>query len=60
MARLYAFLFCFENEIRDFIRDALSEKEGPEWQDELPPKIKEFAETRMESALKDSWLRLIF
>jgi hypothetical protein len=22
MARLYAVLFCFENEIRDFIRDA--------------------------------------
>ncbi len=28
MGRLYVVLFCFENEIRDFIRDALFEKEG--------------------------------
>ena len=33
MARLYAVLYCFENEIRDFIRDALAEKEGADWQD---------------------------
>lgn len=56
MARLYAVLFCFENEIRDFIREALVEKEGPNWQDKLPPKIKEFAESRRDGALKDSWL----
>ena len=56
MARLYAVLFCFENEIRDFIREALAEKEGLDWQDKLPPKIKEFAESRRDGALKDSWL----
>jgi hypothetical protein len=56
MARLYAVLFCFENEIRDFIRDALEEKEGPNWQETLPSKIKEHAESRREIALKDSWL----
>lgn len=56
MARLYAVLFCFENEIRDFIRDALEEKEGPTWQDQLPQKIKERAESRREIAVKDSWL----
>ncbi len=56
MARLYAVLFCFENEIRDFIREALQEKEGLDWQDKLPPSIKTHAETRRESALKDSWL----
>ncbi len=56
MARLYAVLFCFENEIREFIRDALEEMEGPNWQDQLPPKIKEAAEGRREIALKDSWL----
>jgi hypothetical protein len=56
MARLYAVMFCFENEIRDFIRDALAEKDGPDWQDKLPPKIKEFAEGRKETALKDTWL----
>jgi hypothetical protein len=56
MARLYAVLFCFENEIRDFIRDALEEKEGHDWLEKLPPKIKEYAESRRDTALKDSWL----
>lgn len=56
MARLYAVLFCFENEIRDFIRDALKEKEGHDWLDKLPSKVKEQAESRREAALKDSWL----
>lgn len=56
MARLFAVLFCFENEIRDFIREALVEKEGAIWIEKLPPKIKEHAETRRDSAMKDSWL----
>lgn len=56
MGRLYSVLFCFENEIRDFIREALEEKEGLDWQDKLPQKIKEHAEGRREAAMKDSWL----
>lgn len=56
MARLYAVLFCFENGIWDFIREALEEKEGLDWQDKLPPKIKEHAESRREAAHKDTWL----
>ncbi len=56
MARLYAVLFCFENEVRDFIRETLREKEGESWLDRLPLKIKEFAEGRQDTALKDSWL----
>jgi hypothetical protein len=56
MARLYALLFCFENEIREFIRERLEEKEGANWQDGLPVKTKAFAESRREVALKDSWL----
>jgi hypothetical protein len=56
MARLFAVLFCFENEIRDFIREALEEKEGHGWLEKLPPKIKEHAESRRDAALKDSWL----
>jgi hypothetical protein len=56
MARLYAVLFCFENEIRDFIREALEETEGADWQEKLPAKIKEQAESRREAALKDTWL----
>lgn len=56
MARLYAVLFCFENEIRDFIRETLLEKEGAAWLDKLPPKIKMHAESRRLTAEKDSWL----
>ncbi len=56
MGRLYAVLFCFENEIRDFIREALEEKEGLDWQDKLPPKIREHAEARRDTAHKDTWL----
>ena len=56
MARLYAVLFCFENEVRDFIRDTLSEKEGVDWIERLPPKVKEHALSRMTSAVVDSWL----
>lgn len=56
MARLYALLFCFENEIRLFIRERLEENEGLDWQDKLPKKIRTHAETRKKGSLKDSWL----
>lgn len=56
MSRLYALLFCFENEIRTFIRERLEEKEGLDWYDELPPKILSHADGRKKLALKDSWL----
>ena len=56
MARLYAVIHCFENEVRTFIREAMEEKDGAEWLDKLPPKIKEHAEGRRDAALKDSWL----
>lgn len=56
MARLYAVLFCFENEIRAYIRDTLSEKEGVDWETKLPPKIIAHAESRRDTAIKDSWL----
>lgn len=56
MARLYALLYCFENEIRSLIRDTLEEKEGANWWDGLPAKIKSHAESRQASAVKDSWL----
>lgn len=56
MARLYALLFCFENEIRDFIRERLFDNDGVSWPDQLPDKVKKFVEARRESALKDTWL----
>lgn len=56
MARLYALLYCFENEVRTLIRETLEEKEGVDWWDKLPAKVKTHAESRQASALKDSWL----
>ncbi len=56
MARLYAVLNCFENEIRAFIRETLEEKVGLDWWDKLPAKVKSHAEGRQVTALKDSWL----
>lgn len=56
MARLYSLLYCFENQLRDFVRGRLIENDGDNWPNNLPTKIKQFAENRMESSLKDSWL----
>lgn len=56
MARLYAVLHCFENEIREYIRETLTENDGADWWSKLPPKMKTHAEGRQETALKDSWL----
>ncbi len=56
MARLYSVLFCFENEIRGYIRDTLSENEGVDWWSKLPQKMKSNAESRQTLAIKDSWI----
>lgn len=56
MARLYAVLFCFENEIRALIRETLEENFGPDWWAQIPPKIQALCASRQEAALKDSWL----
>lgn len=56
MARLYAVLFSFENHVREFIRQTLSENEGVDWIDKLPVKVKQHAETRQQAARQDSWL----
>jgi len=56
MARSYSVLFAFENHVREFIRETLSEIEGSDWIDKLPPKIKQHAESRQQTAVNDSWL----
>lgn len=56
MARLYAVLHCFENEVRFLIRETLEEKEGANWAENLPTKVKQHAESRQKSAISDSWL----
>jgi hypothetical protein len=58
MARLYAVLHAFENEIRSLVRDTLEEKVGVGWwdTDSVPRKVKQNADTRIATAEKDSWL----
>lgn len=56
MARLYAVLHCFENEMRDFVREVLREKLGENWLETIPGKIREHGEGRMATAVRDSWL----
>jgi len=56
MSRLYALLFCFENEIRAFIRERLSDNDGIDWPEKLPDKTKKLIESRRDTALKDTWL----
>lgn len=56
MARLYAVLFCFENEIRALIRETFEDHFGPEWWEHIPSKIQTFCAARQEAAFKDSWL----
>jgi hypothetical protein len=58
MARLYAVLHAFENEIRSLVRDTLDEKAGANWwdTDSIPKKVRVSAESRQTTAKKDSWL----
>jgi Swt1-like HEPN len=57
MARLYAILHAFENEIRSLIRDTLDEKlNAGWWETAVPTSVKKMAESRQRTAEKDSWL----
>ena len=56
MARVYAVLFCFENEVRDLIGERLEERLGSEWWGKMSPGVRREAEKRKKTATKDSWL----
>ncbi|HXW48940.1 MAG TPA: Swt1 family HEPN domain-containing protein [Xanthobacteraceae bacterium] len=56
MGRLYVVIHCFENEVRSLIRETLEEKDGADWIEKIPAKIKQFAEGRQKAAHSDSWL----
>lgn len=56
MARLYATLHCFENEVRQLIRERLLEKVGDNWLDKLPGRVRGKAESRQKDAAENSWL----
>lgn len=58
MARLYAVLHAFENEIRQLVKETLEENAGSDWWngEAVPKKIKEKADNRRKIAIQDSWL----
>jgi hypothetical protein len=57
MARLYALLYCFENSVRQLVKERLQERYGLDWWAKgVPAKVKKFAEERQAAAVKDSWL----
>ena len=57
MARLYAILHAFENEVRSLIRDTLEEISGPDWWEKcVSSKVRKAAESRQKASEKDSWL----
>ncbi len=57
MGRLYTLLYCFENSVRNLIRERLQEIYGSNWwEDKAPKKIKDFALTRQKDAIENSWL----
>ena len=58
MARLYAVLHAFENEVRSLVKETLDEAIKGDWwpTDAVPKKVRDNAESRQKTALKDSWL----
>lgn len=56
MARLYAIVYCFENSVRDLIRARLSDVEAGWWENCVPKKVRDTAQSRQADAEKNSWL----
>jgi len=57
MAHLYALLYCFENSVRQLVKERLQEKYGLDWWEKgVPQKVRKVAEERLNTAQVDSWL----
>ncbi len=57
MARLYALLYCFENAVRQLVKERLVEKYGLDWWNKgVPQSVQKFAEERQKAAVQDSWI----
>jgi len=57
MARVYTLLYCFENSVRQLIKERLQEKHGVDWWTKgVPQKVQKFAEDRQKAATEESWL----
>lgn len=57
MSRLYAQLNCFENSVRDLVKERLVEEFDVDWWEKgVVKKVKEFAKKRYDAEQKNSWL----
>lgn len=57
MSRLYSLLYCFENSVRQLIRERLEEKHGADWWEKGAPKsVRDNAAKAQQSAQTNSWL----
>jgi HEPN superfamily Swt1-like protein len=58
MTRVYALIYCFENSVRELIRDRLQEKHGTDWwtSTAVPKKIRDQADSRRDKANGNVWL----
>ena len=57
MARIYALINCFENSVRDLIKERLKEKFNTDWWEKgIPKSTREFAQKRQIDAQDNSWL----
>ncbi|MEW5684473.1 MAG: Swt1 family HEPN domain-containing protein [Pseudomonadota bacterium] len=57
MARLYALMYGFENSVRELIISRLLDNHGADWWSTcVPNSVKKYAETRKQTAEKNSWL----
>src|SRR5713226_7733645 len=57
MSRLYALLYCFENAIRELIKERLQEKYKLDWSAKgIPSGVQKHAESRQKDAEANSWL----
>jgi len=57
MARLYAQLNCFENSVRDLVKERLVDEYDIDWWEKgVVKKVKDFAEKRYDAEQKNSWL----
>lgn len=56
MAEVYSILFCFENSVRRFIENKLSNKYGPDWFEKVAnSKLKRKIEDRKKKEKKNRW-----
>lgn len=57
MTRLYALLYCFENSVRQLIRERMSERHGVDWwEKKVPQGVQKAAKQVAEKAAKNTWL----